>query len=127
MVLLYHYTSSEGCEGILQDGVIRSSRNTKRDAILGKGVYLTALPPWTDDTKLIKNNWDGRSERQFLQKLDKLDYYIQFNSEDLPNVKRAPGNRDVWMVPYDIVLEEVPHQVCVRGGNAILAQSFGYL
>jgi hypothetical protein len=127
MVLLYHYTSSEGCEGILQDGVIRRSENTTRDAILGKGVYLTALPPWTKDKKLLKNNWDGRSERRLLGILDKLDYYIELDSKDLPEVRKAPGKRDIWMVPYDIVLEEVPHQVCVRGNNVSVAQSYGYL
>jgi hypothetical protein len=127
MVVLYHYTSSEGCAGILQDGVIRSSTNTTRDAVLGKGVYLTSLPPWTKDKKLINNNWDGRTERLFLNKLDKLNYYIEFNSKNLPDVKKAPGKRDIWMVPYDIILEEVPHEVCVRENNAVLAQSYGYL
>jgi hypothetical protein len=127
MVLLYHYTSSEGCAGILHEGVIRRSEDTNRDAFLGKGVYLTALPPWTNVQKLIQNNWDGRAERLILQKLDRLDFYIEFDSRDLPNVKRATGKRDVWMVPYDIVLEKVPHQVCVRGNNVILAQNHGYL
>jgi hypothetical protein len=127
MVVLYHYTSSEGCAGILQNGVIRSSTDVTRDALLGNGVYLTALPPWTRDKKLIKNNWDGRSERVFLNKLDNLNYYIEFNSIHLPGVKKARGKRDIWMVPYDIILEEVPHEVCVRGNNVILAQSYGYL
>jgi hypothetical protein len=127
MVLLYHYTSSEGCEGILEDGVIRRSIDTRRDAVLGKGVYLTALPPWENDMKLLKNNWDGSSERRLLQNLVNLDYYIQFDSRDLPNVQRATGKRDIWMVPHDIVLREVPHEVCVRGNNVAVAQSYGYL
>ncbi|PNF29924.1 hypothetical protein B7P43_G07270 [Cryptotermes secundus] len=127
MVYLYHYTSSDGYAGILVDGVIRRSTDTNRDAVLGKGVYLTALPPWTDDMKLLKNNWDGSSERRLLEKLDNLDYYIRFDSRDLPNVKRAPGKRDIWMVSYDIVLEEVPHEVCVRGNNVAVATRYGYL
>ena len=126
MVLLYHYTSSEGCKGILSDGVIRSSTDITRDAILGKGVYLTSLPPSTGDWRLIKNNWDGK-RRVLLKKLDKVDYYIVFDSEDLPGVTRAAGKRDVWMVPYDIDLDEVSCEVGVRRHNVQLARQYGYL
>jgi hypothetical protein len=126
-VLLYHYTSSEGCLGIMLDGVIRSSEDSNRDAILGKGVYLTALPPWTNDKTLIKNNWDGSRERAFLKKLDRVNFYLEFDSKHLPGVRKAPGKRDIWMVPRDIVLELVPHQVCVRGDNVNVARSHGYL
>jgi hypothetical protein len=126
MVLLYHYTTAEGCKGILSDGVIRSSTDTTLDAILGRGVYLTSLPPSTDDWRLIKNNWDGR-RRSLLNKLNKVDCYIVFHSEDLPGVTRAIGKRDVWMVPYDVDLDVVPCQVGVRRQNVALAQQHGYL
>jgi hypothetical protein len=127
MVKLYHYTSAEGCQGILVDGVIRRSKDTTRDAILGQGVYLTSLPPWTRDMKLLKNNWDGRSERAILRKLDNLHYYIEFNSKHLPGVVRSSGKRDVWVVPYDIDLEDVPHEIFVREHNIAVARSHGYL
>ena len=126
MVLLYHYTTAEGCVGILWDGVIRSSRDTTRDAVLGRGVYLTALPPSTDDWRLIKNNWDGNLSA-LVGKMDNVDYYIRFNSHNLPGVTKAPGKRDVWMVPYDIVLGVVPCQVGVRRQNVQLARQYGYL
>ena len=126
MVLLYHYTTAEGCVGILWDGVIRSSRDTTRDAVLGRGVYLTALPPSTDDWRLIKNNWDGKRSA-LLEKMDNVDYYVIFDSKDLPGVARAAGKRDVWMVPYDIDLDEVPCQVGVRRQNVQLARQYGYL
>ena len=126
MVLLYHYTSAEGCKGILRDGVIRSSTDTKRDAVLGRGVYLTSLPPTTDDWKLLKNNYDG-NRRFLLEQLEKVDYYIVFDSKDLHGVIKAQGSRDVWMVPYDIDLDEVPCKVHVRRQNVALAQQHGYL
>jgi hypothetical protein len=126
MVFLYHYTSAEGCKGILSDGIIRSSADTTRDAVLGRGVYLTSLPPSTDDWRLIKNNWDGK-RRALLKKLDKVDYYIVFDSKDLPRVTRAAGKRDVWMVPYDIDLDELPCEVGVRRHNVQLARQYGYL
>jgi hypothetical protein len=127
MVKLYHYTSAKGCQGILVDGVIRRSRGTTGDAVLGHGVYLTALPPWTKDMKLLTNNWDGGSERAILSKLDNLHYYIEFDSEHLPGVVKCSGDRDIWMVSYDINLEKVPHKTFVRGQNVAVAQSHGYL
>ena len=126
MVWLYHYTSAEGYTGILSDGVIRSSADTTRDAVLGRGVYLTSLPPSTDNWTIIKNNWDGK-RRALLKKLNKVDYYIVFDSKDLPGVTRAVGKRDVWMVPYDIDLDEVPCDVGVRRQNVQLARQYGYL
>jgi len=126
MVLLYHYTSAEGCKGILSDGVIRSSTDTTRDAILGRGVYLTSLRPSTDDWKLIKNNWDGK-RKALLRKLNKVDCYVVFDSRDLPGIMRAPGKRDVWLVPYDIDLDELPCEVGVRRQNVQLAYQYGYL
>jgi hypothetical protein len=88
---------------------------------------MTALPPWTSDNKLISNNWDGNAERAFLRKLDNVHFYLEFDSDDLPDVRRAKGKRDIWMVPYDIVLEDVPHKVCVRGPNVEVARISGLL
>jgi hypothetical protein len=93
---------------------------------MGTGVYLTSLPPSTDDWKLIRNNWDG-NRQVLLSKLNKVDYYIVFNSEDLPRVTTAAGKRDVWMVPYDIDLDDVPCKVGVRRENVQLARQHGYL
>lgn len=133
MVKLYHYTSADGCSGIISEGIIRSSENTTRDAILGKGVYLTALPPTTADFTLLKNNWDGSRSRSrvaeslLLNKLNRLDFYIEFDSTYLPSARKARGKRDIWMVPHDIDLDQVPHNICVRGGNVEVAQQYGYL
>jgi hypothetical protein len=93
---------------------------------MGKGVYLTSLPPSTDDWKLIKNNWDGK-RGPLLNMLYKTDYYIVFDSKDLPGVVRGKGERNVWLVPNDIHLDEVPCEVGVRGQNVELAVQYGYL
>ncbi|KAJ4436534.1 hypothetical protein ANN_16565 [Periplaneta americana] len=126
MVKLYHYTSAEGCSGILSEGVIRSSKDRARDVYMGEGVYLTSLPPSTDNWKLLKNNWDG-SESTLLDKLNRLDFYIEFDSTDLPSARKDKGKRDIWLVPHDIDLREVPHKTRVRGGNVQVAHSYGYL
>lgn len=131
MVKLYHYTSADGCSGILSQGIIRSSKDTTRDAVLGTGVYLTSLPPTTDDWRLLKNNWDGSgtrlAETLLLNKLDCLDFYIGISSAHLPRAKKAPGKRDIWMVPHDINLNYVPHEIGVRGDNVEIAERYGYL
>lgn len=110
---LYHYTSDEGLRGIQRDGVIRSSADTTRDAILGRGVYLTSLPPETKDTDLMKNNWDG-NRNFYSSKQDNLSQYIQFCKKDLPSAQKSEGSRDVWRVPNDIDLKTVPHRVHKR-------------
>ncbi|KDR06373.1 hypothetical protein L798_04620 [Zootermopsis nevadensis] len=127
MVMLYHYTSSDGCFGIISEGFIRSSKDTTRDAMLGQGVYLTSPPPWTDGKKIVMNNWDGQSESVFLDKLDHINYFIAFDSRYLHFVRKASGPRDVWMVPYDIDLDKVPHSIHMRGSNVTVAESLGYL
>jgi len=109
---LYHYTSGNGLKGILNDGVIERSVGTG-DAVYGKGVYLTALPPTTDDWVLLANNWDGSVEF-YLTKVDNLNYCIQFRKEDLPRARKTDSSRDVWMVPHDINLLEVPFRVWER-------------
>jgi hypothetical protein len=113
MSSLYHYTSSEGRKGILRDGVIRSSRDTTLDAVLGVGVYLTALPPETNTWVLLANNYDSRPEF-YLTKLENVEYCIEFRMIDLPYAKKGGGDRDVWMVPYDIDLRKVQFRVWKR-------------
>jgi hypothetical protein len=113
MSSLYHYTSSKGLKGIQRDGVIRSSKDMTRDAVLGRGVYLTSLPPSTKDTALLKNNWDG-SRKFYSTKQNNLDYCLQFKKKDLPGAQKAGGSRDVWMVPHDIDVREVPCTVYER-------------
>ena len=38
--------------------MIQSSTDYTRDAVLGKGVYLTDINPWESDYKIALNNWD---------------------------------------------------------------------
>jgi hypothetical protein len=110
---LYHYTSEEGLRGIQRDGVIRSSSDTTRDAILGEGVYLTTLSPATEDTALVKNNWDGNKQFQS-SKQENVSHCIQFSKKDLPSAQKSGGSRDVWVVPHAIDLKNVPHSVHKR-------------
>jgi hypothetical protein len=115
MTYLYHYTSSSGLKGILKDGVIkRSGDNTgDGDAAYGKGVYLTALPPTTDNFVLLENNWDGSPEF-YLTKVDNLKYCIEIRQKDLPRAVKTDPIRNVWKVPHYINLRDVQFRVWKR-------------
>ncbi len=63
-IILYHYTTKEGKEGIRVSGVIYESKKTeaKDDARFGDGVYLTSLPPTSGKIQIALNNYDGSVE-----------------------------------------------------------------
>ena len=115
---VYHYTSEDGYEGMQRSGMIRPSTNTTMDAMMGVGVYLTHLPPTESSAKIISNNWDAGLEisRNYVnQFLDKVDVCLEFNSRDLPGLKKMRGGgRDVVMYPGAIDLNKVPHKVYLR-------------
>ena len=113
MSYLYHYTSKKGLKGIEKDGAIRSSEDTTRDAVMGKGVYLTSLPPSTKDKHLLKNNWDS-SKEFYSSKQNNLAYCIEFKKKDLYCAQKSEDSRDVYIVPHDVDLEEVPCRVYKR-------------
>lgn len=50
--MLYHYTSADKCNEILQDGFIKASKPKLKGN--PRGVYLTNIPPSTDDSNLIQ-------------------------------------------------------------------------
>jgi hypothetical protein len=112
MSILYHYTSFEGIEGIRRDGVIRSS-GASGDAVWGKGVYLTSLPPSKKVQDPMLNNW-GIVVGHEAGIQPKVNCYISFRTDDLPNVQKTNGVQDVWLVPQPIDLKKVPHRVYER-------------
>ena len=58
---LAHYTTEAGAKAIKESGVIKSSTDTgvHRDAVFGRGVYLTTLSPDTPRCQIVENNWDN--------------------------------------------------------------------
>jgi hypothetical protein len=76
MLKLHHYTSEDGWLGIRADGVIRMSQDTTPDAILGRRLYLTSLPPSRDPRQLLWNNWEGQAP---WTKLENIQYCIMFD------------------------------------------------
>lgn len=78
--ILWHYTNYEGLLGIIQSGKINPSTDTKSDALLGPGVYLTRRNPSLSNEALYYNNYGSNS----MDRADKLDYAIGFRAKDIP-------------------------------------------
>ena len=55
-MLLYHYTTTEGKDGIVEGRVIYQSTDRMKDCMLGKGVYLTSLSPKSHSKEQIAQN-----------------------------------------------------------------------
>jgi hypothetical protein len=91
---VYHYTDKEGIKGILESGKIRPSVDTQRDAMMGKGVYLTSKDPSTSTKDLLDNNYDSAAKNP-----EKVDHYIKFNERDVGKVQKYDGERDVVLKP----------------------------
>jgi len=119
MSTLYHYTSREAIERILEAGVI----NTADVAHFGQGVYFTAMPPLVDDNALAYNNWDGTvvSAINYMKKGNKIQAYIAIDIKYLPGVKQV-GNkegRDIWLYPAEVNLRNIRFKVGINKGKNV--------
>ena len=104
---LYHYTSEQGHQQIVNSKVIRQSQNFAKDCVYGDGVYLTTLNPddFSKET-LAKNNYGGGWKKRLSD--GRLDYYIEIEIpfSDL-NLERCDADdRDVYLYTGDLDLDK---------------------
>ena len=93
---LYHYTSTQSAEKILDSGSLNPSiRAVSGDAREGDGVYFTSLKQDTPYSVLHENNYDGA------RRLRAQNVYVRVRRKKIPAVVRAPTSpdRDVWVLP----------------------------
>jgi len=104
MVILYHYTNTEGKTAIERSGKINKSERSKHrdDAMYGTGVYLTSLGPDHSTAELLGNNYDGIRIPQHMK--SKTEWYFEFDTsdpdDDIDDVEEI-GNvrdRDIWIL-----------------------------
>ncbi|XP_057311381.1 uncharacterized protein LOC130649168 [Hydractinia symbiolongicarpus] len=114
-IKLYHYTTKEGAEGILESGCLKKSEKAVKDAVLGDGVYFTSIAPRSvTKQKIAQNNWDvGTSSAMQLVKDGKLDFYIKIkfkkNDPKLEDVSHL--SRDIWLYRDDVVLPKFDYTI----------------
>lgn len=108
----FHYTDKLSARKIAgSKKILKSIEGT--DAICGAGVYLTTMEPSCGKRAIIRNNYDGRSDRFIVQKLQegKADVAIElFLPEE--KVKTCKKERNVYVYPDDINLEEIGFESC---------------
>lgn len=90
---LYHYTNKEGVDGIRKSGVILPSTDTRRDAIMGKAVYLTDIAPCNKKYDILENNYGADPGRRTQ---DRADYYVKIPRDSVRTFKANDPSREVY-------------------------------
>jgi hypothetical protein len=95
-IQLYHYTTSEGADGIESSQTIYRSTDGGPDAVYGAGVYLTDLDPTTNPKTIAKYIYDG--DGFWKTKMDNVSnvVVIKLKKEE---VKEVDSSRHIWLYP----------------------------
>lgn len=104
LMTLYHYTNSEGIQGIVTSGVIAPSTETKNDAIFGPGVYATTYGPENSKTMIAQNNYGNAWDPNMMQ--GKVNYCFEFKVPSNIVVQAPVNDRDIWIIDRPVVLNE---------------------
>jgi len=100
---MYHYTTEEDLDGILESGEIWSSESQGE---FPHGVYFTDLDPNNPKWEILRNNYGQSRVNQFQSN---ADYYIQFRTEELSdylNWHEVNDSRGIWWYPFNIFLDD---------------------
>mmetsp|Transcript_18299 Transcript_18299/g.34964 ORF Transcript_18299/g.34964 Transcript_18299/m.34964 type:complete len:344 (-) Transcript_18299:132-1163(-) len=108
-MILYHYTSSAGYEGIQRTQQINASTGGK----YGFGVYLTDLDPTENERQdIAKELYRSGGVKNLAS--GKLDHYVAVDLLDFM-VERAPGREHVFVYRDDLRLNE--HEIISQGSS----------
>ena len=78
MVTLYHYTSAEGLQAVLQSGRIVKQLGAHDHYTTGEAVFLTKVDPVGYNMKeILQNNYCGLHENAWLPRRDRASFYIK--------------------------------------------------
>jgi hypothetical protein len=105
---IYHYTSMVKLNYIFKQKFIKPYK--ARIWPFKKAVYLTVLKPSENDQKLLENNYRGNTKF-----IDKIQCALRFDNRKLRAVKEySSDNRDIWMVPEGILLDNFKTEIIKR-------------
>ena len=104
MAKLYHYTSEENGRRIMASRIIWATEDGGRDAVLGRGVYLTDISP-QDRSKedIAENNWRIGSAKKLEGGHVEVAIEININDIDIDRIKRDRV-RNVFVYPGHLKL-----------------------
>lgn len=80
-MILYHYTSKAGYDGISSTNVLMPSTDTVMDSTYGKGHYFTDLEPPACERQIASYCWQNKymtSKVEYYLKLDVPDYLAKY-------------------------------------------------
>ena len=108
---LYHYTTTQGLEGIKQSGYIRQTRAFNAGTLQRRtGVYLTKLDPRNNSKQqLIWNNYRAYNN----YKIERVACYVKVWLPSGSNLEKEvlSDGRDIWIYLGGVLrLSEVRHQ-----------------
>lgn len=105
MGVYYHYTDKDSLKKIKRSKRINKSGVSNKDAIYGKGVYLTKLGPQNKSKyEIAMNNYDSAWNQGLSE--GKVDCFIRITIPD-SEVKQASSARDIYIYPNaDIYLDD---------------------
>ena len=105
---IYHYTSMVKLNYILKQRFLKPYK--ARIWPFKKAVYLTCLPPNETDEKLLENNYRGNKKY-----IERIECALKFDNKKLRAVKEnSSDNRDIWMVPDGIILDNFKTEIIER-------------
>lgn len=111
-ITLYHYTDTDGKNGIKRSKRINMS-SRKGDMRYGRGVYLTSIHPSSaSKADIAANNYDGRSNAPAYRRMEagRVDSYVEIEFDlNNPYLEEVLSERDVYLYKKDIVLSNFVH------------------
>ncbi len=96
----YHYTDERGAYNIANTMTLRASTG----GALGRGVYLTKMPPSESRSRIAENNYDGYAAGDghlgdiALQR-GRIDYVVEMELPDDYMIRDRTLGRDVYLYP----------------------------
>jgi hypothetical protein len=89
---LYHYTTKERHDAIIQSKQLKPSLDAEHDAVSGEGWYFTDLEPATCEKAIMVSCWRKTTLFQ------RIRYYLLF---DIPRYAVRTVRDHIYLVPLD--------------------------
>ncbi|XP_028515042.1 uncharacterized protein LOC114575097 [Exaiptasia diaphana] len=100
-------------EAIQKSGVIKESRDVRRDASFGPGVYFTDHPPSTPSNKLLVNNYDRAAKETDARNVSHV-VEVKVPPNKVQNFESQSSSRQVYKHEGNLHLKDYNAKVYKR-------------